>query len=141
MKIPYKAFPDSFGPPGSFLYSAVLNVQAALPTPNAPRSKRFEAIIDSGATRCLFHSDLATHLGLDVKTGEREVTQGISGSETLYLHEITLYLPGGAVQTRVGFKDKLPVAGLLGMKGFFDFFRVTFDPDLKACELQRLYRA
>lgn len=141
MKIPYKVFPDSFGPPGSFLHSAVLNVQLALPTPNTPRTKRFEAIIDSGATRCLFHSDFASHLGLDVKAGETEVTQGISGSETLYLHEIALYLPGGAVQTKAGFKDKLPVAGLLGMKGFFEFFKVTFDPDLKACELQPVYRA
>ena len=30
-----------------------------------PVAGRFEAIIDSGASRCLFHSDLAAYLGID----------------------------------------------------------------------------
>jgi hypothetical protein len=141
LKIPYKVYPDSFGPVDSYLYSAALNVQVALAATNAPRTKRFEALIDSGATRSLFHADIASHIGLDIKSGEIEITQGIGGSETTYLHEITLYLPGGSVKTKVGFKEKLPVAGLLGMKGFFEFFRVTFDADTKLCELQRIYRA
>jgi Aspartyl protease len=140
VKIAYKAFPDSFGPPDSHLYSAMLSVQVALAVPNAPRTKRFEAIIDSGATRTLLHSDFASHLGLDVKSGEVEITQGIGGSEATYLHEIALYLPGGPVTTKVGFKDKLPVAGLLGMSGFFEFFKVSFDPDTLICELDRIYR-
>lgn len=141
LKIPYKVRPDSFGPLGSYSYSVVLNVQAALPQANAPRTKRFEAIIDSGATRSLFHADIAKHLGLDLKTGEIEVTQGIGGTETTYLHEIALYLPGGPVRTKAGFKEKLPVAGLLGMTGFFEFFKVIFDGETKVCEIQRIYRA
>ncbi|HKV92386.1 MAG TPA: retropepsin-like aspartic protease [Candidatus Angelobacter sp.] len=139
-KIAYKASPDSFGPSGSYIYTVILNVQIALPLPNAPRTKRFEAIVDSGATRCLFDADVATHLGLDFKSGEIEVTQGIGGNETVYLHPITLHIPGGPVTTKVGFKEKLPVAGLLGMKGFFEFFQISFDPDAKICEIERIYR-
>jgi hypothetical protein len=141
VKIDYKVYPDAFGPPDAHLYSAALNVQIALPAPNAPRTKRFEAIIDSGATRSLFHSDFAAHLGLDLNAGELELTQGIGGTESTYLHEIKLYLPGGPVTTKVGFKDKLPVAGLLGMRGFFEFFKVTFENDRKVCEIERTYRA
>lgn len=140
MKIPYKVYPDSTGPLGSYLYSAVLNVQVALPTPNAPRTRRFEAIIDSGATRCLFHSEIARYIGVDLKIGQVETTQGIGGDELIYLHEIMLYLPGGPVKTKAGFKENLPVAGLLGMNGFFEFLRITFHGDSKVCEIDRIYR-
>jgi hypothetical protein len=94
-KIAYKVFPDLFGGAGAYLYSAMLNVQLSLPAPNSPRTKRIEAVIDSGASRSMFHVDIATHLGIDLKTGQLEITQGIGGDESVYLHEIKLFLPGG----------------------------------------------
>jgi hypothetical protein len=51
-----------------------------------------------------------------------------------------LHLPGGPIQVAAAFKEKLGVAGLLGMQGFFEHFIVTFDPTLKACTLERVYR-
>jgi hypothetical protein len=45
VKIPYTVQPDKYG---SHIYMAQLKVHLALPTPNAPRTKRFEAVIDSG---------------------------------------------------------------------------------------------
>ena len=69
-----------------------------------------------------------------------EISQGIGGSESTYLHDIALYIPGGPVKIKVGFKERLPVAGLLGMSGFFEFFKITFDPDSKACNLERTHR-
>jgi hypothetical protein len=140
LKIPYRVFPDLNHSSGSHLYVAVAQVQIALPIADAPRSKRFEAIIDSGATRTLFHADLASNLGLDLKSGAVELTHGIGAREATYLHDISLYVPGGAVTIKAGFKERLPIAGLLGMNGFFEFFKITFDPDAKACELQRIYR-
>jgi hypothetical protein len=35
-KIPYKIYPDTFGPPDAHLYTAMLNVQIALTSANAP---------------------------------------------------------------------------------------------------------
>ncbi len=119
----------------------MLNVQIALPAPNAPRTKRFEAVIDSGASRCLFHSDFAKHLGIDVAKCPIEITQGIGGDESTYLHDLTLYVPGGPVIATCGLKDKLPVAGLLGMVGFFEHFNITFDAVGQFCILERIYRA
>jgi hypothetical protein len=66
VRVPYKAFPDKYA---TFLYSAMLPVHLALPHPNAPRTKRFEAVIDSGASRCIFHADIGRFLGLDMKKG------------------------------------------------------------------------
>src|SRR5437868_763022 len=102
----------------------MLDVQLALPDPRAPRTRRIEMIIDSGATRCLFHSDLAKYLGIDAASCPIEQTTGIGGVESTYLHEVMIYVPGGSVLARAGFKENLPVAGLLGMNGFFEHFSI-----------------
>ncbi len=119
----------------------MLNVQIALPGKNAPRTKRFEAVIDSGASRCLFHSDFAVHMGIDLQKCEIELTHGIGGEENTFVHDVTLYIPGGPVLVKAGFKDKLPVPGLLGMTGFFEPFNVTFNWAAKTCYLECLSRA
>lgn len=64
---------------------------------------------------------------------------GIGGSESVYLREVLLYIPGGPVVITAGFKKGLPLAGLLGMNGFFEHFRVTFDTVSKVCELERSF--
>lgn len=136
MKIAYKVFPkDRYGSPG---YSALLNVHISLPTPNAPRTKRFEAVIDSGATRCMFHADIGRHIGLDIQKGDQEKTQGIGGSEDTWIHPVRLYVPGGPIDIYAAFKEGLPVAGLLGMTGFFDHFTVMFIYPALACEIHRI---
>ncbi len=40
-----------------------------------------------------------------------------------------------------GFKENLPLAGLLGMQGFFEDFVITFDQNALACDLQRIAHA
>ena len=42
---------------------------------------------------------------------------------------------------RAGFSDELPLAGLLSMFGFFEHYRVIFDPIAFRVELERLYHA
>jgi hypothetical protein len=138
IRIPYKKFPDTRGEVG---YFAAIPVNIALPAKNSPRSKRFEAIIDSGATRCVFHAQLGKAIGLDVIKGEPETTNGIAGPTTVYLHNISLYAPGGIIALCAAFSLDLPIAGLLGMRGFFDNFKITFDPTVLQCELERLYLA
>jgi hypothetical protein len=138
VRIPYKKFPLHGG---GVSYSAMLNVNIALPAKNAPRTKRFEAIIDSGASRCIFHASIGRFIGLEIEKGVIEDTLGINGVSRTYLHEISLYVPGGVVNVQAGFSDDLPIAGLLGMNGFFDRFRVTFDPTAQRCEIDRLFLA
>jgi hypothetical protein len=137
MLVPYKVQPDQYG---SFIYTVTLGVNLALPKPNAPRTKRFEAIIDSGASRCLFHASIATYLGLAIKSGVMENCNGIGGQQRTWVHDVALYIPGGTVVIKAGFTETLPVAGLLGMNGFFEHFSITFDPAKLECELKRAFR-
>jgi len=138
LKIPYKEFPD---PHGGVLWSAVLNVQIALPVANSPRTKRFECIIDSGASRCIFHSSIGRFIGLEVEKGPEEETLGLGGPCKTYLHDIHLYAAGGIIEVRAAFRDNLPVAGALGMKGFFERFHIFFNGPARICELTRVYQA
>ena len=135
LTVAYRIYPDT---KGAYLYSAVLAVQIALPNPNAPRTKRIEAIIDSGAARCLFHANFAAAIGLDLKSGEPEILNGIGGPEETWLHDITLFTYGGPISIRAGFKEDLPLAALLGMNGFFEHFNVRFDALEKNCTIDRI---
>jgi hypothetical protein len=112
----------------------------SLPIANAPRTKRFEAIIDSGATRTMFHADFAKHLGIDLTKCQTERTVGIGGDEITYLHNVNLFVPGGPIVIKAAFKENLPIAGLLGMAGFFEHFRVTFDGRAQQCTLDRIFQ-
>jgi len=138
LKVPYKKLPDG---KGGFGYVAMVPVNIALSTKNAPRSKRFEAIIDSGASRCIFHAQIGRAIGLEIEKGEIESTLGIAGPTETYLHDISLYAPGGIIAVRAGFSANLPVAAVLGFMDFFAHFRITFDPTALHCELERLYQA
>lgn len=142
MRFSYKYYPNARG--GSEWWAA-LAVQISNPAKHSPPTKRFEAMIDSGASRCIFHANLGRAIGLNIENGEAEDTTGISGEPTTtYLHNISLHVPGGhSLRVRAGFTDQLPVAGLLGRQGFFEHFKITFDPSSNppGFELQRIYCA
>jgi hypothetical protein len=138
VRAPYRVFPDRHG---GHLYSAVYNVQLSVAKSTAPRTKKFEAIIDSGATRCVFHSDLAGFLGLILTDGVQEITTGISGPQVVWLHDVVLHIPGGSVKVKAAFQKGLPIIGLLGVQGFFEHFTVTFDSAAQECRLERFYHS
>lgn len=101
LKLPYKTYPDS--KTGGFFYAAALPINLALLHKNAPRSKRFEAIIDSGATVCQFQSAMGRALGLEIEKGDVKETMGISGATRVYMHEISFIFPVVWSQPRLDF--------------------------------------
>jgi hypothetical protein len=139
LKLPYRKYPAPHAP-GGFFYAASLPVHISNVGDHPLSSKRFDAIIDSGATSCLFHASIGRAIGLDIEKGRAAETLGVAGSSREYMHTIALHIPGGTVTTLAGFSYELPIAGLLGMTGFFEHFRVTFDPTELCCELERLHR-
>jgi aspartyl protease len=140
VKFPYKKFPRTTGV--GFVYHAVLPVYIARPEKNAPRSKKLEAFIDSGASRTTFHASIAEALGFEVKKGEQESTTGVNGKPLMtYLHDVAFYAPGGVIQIRAALSYELPVTAILGMDGFFEHFKVTFDPTGKFVDVERLFQA
>lgn len=97
----------------------------------------YDALIDSGADRCIFHAGLAEIL--KVPTGKQVKFRGISG-ELLQGAKATIYLAllNWKFKTEVIFSPNLgPMAhGVLGQKGFFDNFKVCFDKQKQQIEIE-----
>lgn len=96
----------------------------------ADRSRRSEVLVDSGADINVFSYELGEHLGIDVPSGKRAEILGFTGEpEVFYLHPVELVINGHTIRTRAGFAKSLDDKpyGIVGQRGFFDFFRITFD--------------
>lgn len=89
----------------------------------------------------MMNADIGRYIGLDIQSGEVENTLGIGGALDAYLHEVTLFLPGGPETVTATFVEGLPVAGLLGMTGFFDKFIVKFEQPLLQFEIEKIGHA
>lgn len=106
------------------------------------QSPRLEALVDSGADRCLFHAGIGEALGIEVRKGVEVPFGGVIGGSTgkIYYHKVTLLALGERVEITGGFSYELSFDALLGRTGFFDNFIVTFDhtTDPPCLELQRI---
>ncbi len=141
MRFAYKSYPNLKGVDD---WLAVVPVQISNPATHSPPCRKFEAVIDSGASLCLFHSSIGHSIGLRIDKGEEDETTGVSGVPTkIYRHTIHLHVLGNMFKIRAGFADQLPLAGLLGRVGFFEHFKITFDPSSNppGFDLERIYRA
>ena len=96
----------------------------------------YDALIDSGADRCIFHFGLIEIL--KVPLGKQVKLRGISG-ELLEGVKATINLAvfDWKFRTEVIFSPNLaPMAyGVLGQKGFFDNFKVCFDKSRHQIEI------
>src|SRR5260370_38429200 len=78
----------------------------------------------------ILHPSIGKWIVLNIERGEHSQTQGVSGQlTTVYMHRVSLYVPGGHVlQIKASFSDDIQVAGILGIGGFFENFKLTFNP-------------
>ncbi|MBZ5706693.1 MAG: retroviral-like aspartic protease family protein [Acidobacteriia bacterium] len=101
-------------------------------------------MVDSGAADCMFPATIAEAIGIhDITTGRKDERLGIGGPEDVWLHPIVLYVGEHVLNIEAAFSRTLPVAGLLGRRGFFEHFKITFDPtsDPPGLEIERAYKA
>jgi hypothetical protein len=125
VRYPYKIFPLD---DGSYDWAPVLPMQISKASRVSPM---FQALLDTGATNCLFHASLGRMSGLDIESGEVAESGGIVPSATMkvYYHEIRVHVGSDSFEIRAAFSDDLPFpGGFLGRRGFFDRYIVTFDP-------------
>jgi hypothetical protein len=141
LRFSYKTSPDKTG---GFDWVAELSIQISNAAKHSPPTKKIDAMLDSGASQCIFHSSLGRAIGLAVEKGDADRTIGVSGQPTrIYMHNISLHVPGGHIlRIRAAFSDDLPVAALLGRRGFFEHFKVLFDPSgpTPGFDIERVYR-
>lgn len=100
----------------------------------------YEVLVDSGADTCIFDAQIAEILQLDVKKGKEQKVAGITGVlESYYSHPVTIVVGGWKYTFDVGFLANIGKFGygVVGQKGFFDIFIVTFDLLKEEIELRQ----
>jgi len=101
----------------------------------------YEVLVDSGADICIFDGGIGDILGIDVESSERQVVGGIAGqSAPYYLHDIAIEVGGWPYKIKAGFLRNVAGGfnyGVVGQKGFFEFFAVKFDFQKAEIELKR----
>lgn len=146
MHFPYKVFPISKPQPGfrneRESWIPVLNVSLIIG--HSP-TRKFEAIVDSGSPSCLFHADIGKAHGLKVEEGDEGPLGGVIGGAKglVYYHRVKLNVASQIIPISAGFSAQLSVAAILGRHGFFEHFKVVFDPSSipPGLTIERIYRA
>jgi hypothetical protein len=109
------------------------------------KSKRIEAVVDSGAPLCLFHANIGRAIGMHLESGKEGPLGGVVGGVTrkVYYHPIKLCIGADIIQIVAGFSEGLSVAAILGRDGFFNNYMITFDPSTNppGFDMQRIHRA
>lgn len=97
---------------------------------NHQSTPMLHAVIDSGASYCLFRADVADFLHIDLTKAPTASMGGVIGGpkDTVYFHAVNVVIENNwTINIFAGFMKKLSVPALLGRVGFFDKFQVLFD--------------
>lgn len=144
MKIPYKLYPASNDPGYNGMTETWMPVVSVSILVGHTKSKRFDALIDSGAFTTCFHSDIGRAIGLKVESGSVGGLRGVVAGQVakVYYHKVRLCLAEHIIPIQAGFYDGLGWAGILGRHGFFEHFSVLFDPSNTppGLEITRMHR-
>ena len=129
MKFDYFKFPLSVS--SEFFGPAILKPIIPLEIEYNKQSLGYAALIDSGADFCIFDAEIGEYLGIDIKSGKREIFGGIQESvpAEAFLHRVIVSIGGWPHEVTVGFSHDIAKHGfgILGQRGFFDIFIVKFD--------------
>ncbi|MFH1956351.1 MAG: hypothetical protein ABIJ28_01775 [Patescibacteria group bacterium] len=97
-------------------------------------SRKFNALINSGADYSLFNIQIAELIGLDLSNAKPHSFIGIGGSQPIAAYlldetEIKINDIDKKIKIPVGFINSDSVGLLLGQEGFFDQHRIKFEKD------------
>lgn len=100
----------------------------------------FNAFVDSGADYSVFHSDVATLLGLKLTAGEKKiVTVGDGDDMVIYVHSVKVSFADFIFKAWVAFSARLGAGfNLIGRESFFEKFQVCFNDRDKLLRLTLL---
>lgn len=94
------------------------------------RSVTYEVLVDSGADVCMFDAEVGDVLGVPFFDGVSGEVSGITGViKPYYIHPVTISVGDQSFEAEVGFLSNVSRFGygVVGQKGFFDQFIVSFD--------------
>jgi hypothetical protein len=86
-------------------------------------------LVDSGATETLLPRRIGERLGIEIESGERVEFEGVGGAAIGYRHKVVLRLAGERNEHEIecAFTPSLGMEALLGERGFFENYKVTFE--------------
>ncbi len=91
---------------------------------------KHEVLVDSGADICVVDASFGIYLDIPITQGKQTTIVGVTSQEQkpIYLHKVTITVGGRKYTTNIGFMpDYQDRHGIVGQKGFFSLFSVTFD--------------
>ncbi len=98
----------------------------------------YEVLVDSGADNCIFDTQIGDLIGIDLESGLKSEVGGINGKpEPYFIHPVTIHVGGWKYDIYCGFKKDFPKFGygVVGQKGFFEYFAVKFDYQKEEIEI------
>jgi len=127
----------SFYPPDNsckFIKKPIISIEIF----GEKESKKFDALLDSGADCSLFNIEIAKLLNIDLSNAKATKFTGISGGiNGLRLEKVKIKVDSVAepIEIPVCFVSSPTVGLLLGEEGFFDLNRIKFEKDHDAFEI------
>lgn len=98
---------------------------------------KFWGYLDSGAGYSVFHADVAEILGIDIYKGrEINLTVGDGSKIETFVHKLPVRFAGKEFVAEISFSSSLGIGtNILGMKSFFDKFRICFNNKKRRVEI------
>lgn len=133
-KYPYSLFPPKDKPvlkPYIYIRLGCKKTHKIIPNPVL-------ALIDSGADMCLCKKYIGDWLGLNFNKLKRgEITAVNKTRFVVLIHPLTVFFQNKIYEASFSLSDEIPdqTPIILGQKGFFDHFKITFDLPNKEIEI------
>jgi len=136
MKFSYVRFPSK--PSKVFPETSIIKPIIHIALKNGENTIDTFALIDSGADYCISSAEFGEALGLSVENEFGLDIYGISGKPIkFYFHNIKIIIGGWEKNCKMGFSREFMMDFvILGQKGFFDLFKITFDYKREIIELK-----
>ncbi|MBI5793502.1 hypothetical protein HZA87_00215 [Candidatus Uhrbacteria bacterium] len=90
----------------------------------------YEVLVDSGADVCMFDAEIGDALGIPFFDGREGEVVGVTGAmKPYYIHPITITVGSRSFEIEAGFLSNVSRFGygVVGQRGFFEQFVVSFD--------------
>ena len=113
-------------------YGSVLRPVIPITVRHGRKEIEYHVLVDSGADICVFNEEVGLALGMSVRRGIPKTLFGVGGkSSVYYVHGVDIGVGGKFKDTEVAFMPNVAghvmQYGIVGQRGFFDRFIVSFD--------------
>lgn len=104
--------------------------------------QQFFGYLDSGAGYSVFHKDVAEILKINLYKGRKiDLTVGDGSEIPTFIHKLPVRFAGKEFTAEISFSPSLGVGtNILGMKSFFDRFRICFNNKKQQVEITAFKR-